>query len=205
MNGYKRRTKNKQDKIKSAALELFNEFGIDKTSVNEIAKKSRVSPASIYNYFKTKDGLVIELAKDIIESSIEEKETLWNGDLPFNLLLEQAIKNQNLFINPTNLEFLKVFIDESSDAEKVVNEIFNKRYLDLLDTFIEKGRREGFIKRNISNKAMMYYLRMYQELVQDPTVINTENQELIGELYDLMLYGLVGTPIKNHTDDTQCN
>ncbi|WFA09260.1 TetR/AcrR family transcriptional regulator [Tissierella sp. Yu-01] len=198
MNGYERRTKNKQDKIKSAALMLFNEFGIDKTSINDIAKKAHVSPASIYNYFKTKDGLLIELTKDIIESSIEEKETLWNGDLPFNLLLEQAIKNQNLFINQTNLEFLNIFIEESDDAEKVVNEIFNKRYLDLLDKFIEKGRKEGFIKRNISTKAMMYYLKMYQELVQDPKVINPENQGLIGELYDLMLYGLVGTPIENH-------
>ncbi len=198
MNGYERRTKNKQDKIKGAALELFYEFGIDKTSINEIANKAHVSPASIYNYFKTKDRLVIELAKDIIESSIKEKETLWNGDLPFNLLLEQAIKNQNLFINPTNLEFLKIFIEENDDAEKIVNEVFNERYLNLLDIFIEKGRKEGFIKRNISNKAMMYYLRMYQELVQDPMIVNAENQKLISELYDLMLYGLVGIPIDNN-------
>lgn len=197
MNGYERRTKNKQDKIKKAALELFKEFGIEKTSINEVAKKAHVSPASIYNYFKTKDGLVIELARDILESTIEEKELLWNGDLPFNTLLEQAIKNQNLFINPTNLEFLKIFIEESNDAEEVVNEVFNKRYFDLLDKFIEKGRNEGFIKRNVSTKAMMYYLKMYQELVQDPKIIKSENQELLGELYDLMLYGLVGTPIEN--------
>lgn len=197
MNGYERRTKNKQNKIKKAALELFKEFGIEKTSINEVAKKAHVSPASIYNYFKTKDGLVIELARDILESTIEEKEMLWNGDLPFNILLEQAIKNQNLFINPTNLEFLKIFIEESNDAEEVVNEVFNKRYLDLLDKFIEKGRKEGFIKRNVSTRAMMYYLKMYQELVQDPKIIKSENQELLGELYNLMLYGLVGIPIEN--------
>ena len=198
MNGYERRTKNKQDKIKKAALELFKEFGIEKTSINEVAKKAHVSPASIYNYFKTKDGLVIEVARDILESTIEEKEALWNGDLPFNILLEQAIKNQNLFINSTNLEFLKIFIEESSDADEVINEIFNKRYLDLLDKFIEKGRKEGFINRNISTKAMMYYLRMYQELIQDPNIINAESQGLIEELYDFMLYGLVGVPIENH-------
>lgn len=45
---------------------------------------------------------------------------------------------------------------------------------------------------------MMYYLRMYQELVQDPKVINADNQEWLGELYDLMLYGLVGIPVDNH-------
>jgi AcrR family transcriptional regulator len=195
MNGYEKRTKNKQEKVKSAAFELFINFGIEKTSINEIAKKSRVSPASIYNYFKTKDGLVIEVAKDIIESSIREKEDLWNSDLPFDVLLEQAIENQNIFINPTNLEFLKIFIEESDDVGKVVDDIFNKRYLNLLETFIEKGRKEGFIKRNISTKAMMYYLRMYQELVQDPEVINSENHALVEELYDLMLYGLVGIPI----------
>lgn len=197
MNGYERRTKNKQDKIKKAALELFKEFGIEKTSINEVAKKAHVSPASIYNYFKTKDGLVIEVARDILESTIEEKEALWNGNLPFNVLLEQAIKNQNLFINSTNLEFLKIFIEESNDADEVIDEIFNKRYLDLLDQFIEKGRREGFINRDISTKAMMYYLKMYQELIQDPNLINAESQGLIEELYNFMLYGLVGIPIEN--------
>lgn len=195
MNGYEKRTKNKQEKIKSAAFELFSNFGIDKTSINEIAKKARVSPASIYNYFKTKDGLVIEVAKDIIESSIKEKEVLWNSELPFNVLLEQAIENQNIFINPTNLEFLKIFIEESDDVGKIVDDIFNKRYLNLLEIFIEKGRKEGFIKRNITTKAMMYYLRMYQELVQNPEVINSENHALVEELYDLMLYGLVGIPL----------
>jgi AcrR family transcriptional regulator len=198
MNGYEKRTKNKQEKIKGAAFELFSNFGIEKTSVNEIANKARVSPASIYNYFKTKDGLVIEVAKDIIESYIEEKEALWNSELPFNVLLEQAMKNQNIFINRTNLEFLKTFIEQSDDVGKLVDDIFNKRYNNLLEKFIEKGRREGFIKRNISTKAMMYYLRMYQELVQDPKVINAENQELLEELYDLMLYGLVGISIENH-------
>lgn len=98
------------------------------------------SPIKIHT---AKDGLVIEVAKDIIESYIEEKEALWNSELPFNVLLEQAMKNQNIFINRTNLEFLKTFIEQSDDVGKLADNIFNKRYNDLLEKFMEKGRREG--------------------------------------------------------------
>ena len=47
MNGFERRTEQKKDKIRTAALELFCTYGPDKTSVNEIAQKAGGSPASI--------------------------------------------------------------------------------------------------------------------------------------------------------------
>lgn len=53
------------------------------------------------------------------------------------------MKNQNIFINRTNLEFLKTFIEQSDDVGKLADNIFNKRYNDLLEKFMEKGRREG--------------------------------------------------------------
>lgn len=197
MNGYERRTTNKQAKIKKVACTLFQKHGIEKTSISEIAKEAQVAPASIYNYFKTKDGLVIEVAKDLIDESLQEKELLWNSDLPFKELLKKAIKNQNLFLNPTNLELLEKFIQESDEVNQLVNEVFEERYPVLLEVFIEKGRNEGFIQRKISTKAMMVYLRMYQNILKNTDLVKAENQELLTELYDLLLYGLIGLPIEN--------
>ena len=58
MNGFERRTELKKDKIRTAALKLFCTYGPDKTSINEIAQEAGVSPASIYNYFGSKEGLM---------------------------------------------------------------------------------------------------------------------------------------------------
>lgn len=40
MNGYERRTELKKDKIRTAALELFCQYGPDKTNINEIAQRA---------------------------------------------------------------------------------------------------------------------------------------------------------------------
>ena len=48
MNGYERRTKQKKDKIRTAALELFCKYGPDKTSINEIAQQAGVSPGEYF-------------------------------------------------------------------------------------------------------------------------------------------------------------
>ncbi|WP_440895631.1 TetR/AcrR family transcriptional regulator [Amphibacillus sp. Q70] len=197
MNGYEQRTINKQKKIKKAACKLFKEYGIEKTSISEIAKEAQVSPASIYNYFKTKDGLVIEVARDLIEASLKEKEILWNSDLPFNELLKKAVNNQNLFLDPFNLKLLEKFIKESDDVSSLVNKVFHERYPELLEAFIEKGRNEGYIHRKISTESMMIYLKMCQSMINNSDLVKANNQEVLNELYELLLYGLVGQPLED--------
>ncbi|GIN73774.1 TetR family transcriptional regulator [Bacillus sp. J14TS2] len=200
MNGYEQRTINKQAKIKKAACKLFDEYGIEKTSVSEIAKEAQVSPASIYNYFKTKDGLVMESARDLIEDALREKELLWNSDLPFKELLEKAIKNHNVFLNPSNLNLLEKFIKESEDVNILVKKVFHERYPALLEIFIEKGRRDGYIQREISTETMMIYLKICQSVINNSDVVKANNQVVLSELYDLLIYGLSGKPLKTSDD-----
>ena len=44
------------------ALSAFLDFGIRRTSVNEIARRSGVSPATLYRWYGTKDGIVAAVA-----------------------------------------------------------------------------------------------------------------------------------------------
>ncbi|GJM81486.1 hypothetical protein HMSSN139_39820 [Paenibacillus sp. HMSSN-139] len=44
MNGYQRRTEQKREKVKRAAVELFTAYGLDKVSLAEIAKQAGVRP-----------------------------------------------------------------------------------------------------------------------------------------------------------------
>jgi AcrR family transcriptional regulator len=58
-------------------------YGPDKTSVNEIAQKAGVSPASIYNYFGTKEGLMKDSIINLLESSWKLREELWDSERHF--------------------------------------------------------------------------------------------------------------------------
>ncbi len=50
-----------------AALELFISDSISSTGINRIAKECGLAPMSIYRYFGTKDGLVVQVWRHALE------------------------------------------------------------------------------------------------------------------------------------------
>lgn len=193
MNGYERRTELKKDKIRAAALELFCIYGTDKTSINEIAQKAGVAPASIYNYFGSKEGLIRDTVIDLLESGLKAKEELWESDLPFPELIKRTVSMKDNIIDQTNLELLlRALLDTDPEIKKLTDDFYKRRYPYIIGKFIEKGRREGYIRREISIEAAMLYLKMYQNVVQQPEILENRNKDLLKELFDLMLYGLTG-------------
>ena len=51
MDGFERRKEQKKESIRRAALELFQNYGFKKVSVNDIAERAGVSQVTIYNGF----------------------------------------------------------------------------------------------------------------------------------------------------------
>ncbi len=71
-----------KDNILSAAKELFNTKGIEKTTMDDIAKKAEYSKSTVYVYFKSKDEIYNHIIyenmcyiKDIILKSINKNKT----------------------------------------------------------------------------------------------------------------------------------
>lgn len=190
MNGYERRTELKKEKIRTAALELFCAYGTDKTSIIEIANKAGVAPASIYNYFGSKEGLMKDTVVNLLESGWKAKKELWESDLPFPELMKLAVSMKDNFIDQVNLELLA-----DSEIKKLIDDFYKARYPYIVGQFIEKGRREGYIRRELSIEAAMLYLKMCQNIIQQPEMLKDKNKDLLKELFDLMLYGLAGQPI----------
>ncbi|MGC9106295.1 MAG: TetR/AcrR family transcriptional regulator [Thermoprotei archaeon] len=70
-----------KEKILQAAIEVFAEEDFFKASVEEISKKAGVSKGIIFWHFKTKDQLILEVAKksiplDIVENCIKNEEKI---------------------------------------------------------------------------------------------------------------------------------
>lgn len=194
MNGYERRSELKKDKIRAAALELFSIYGTDKTSVNEIAQRAGVAPASIYNYFGSKESLIKETVLNLLESSWKERKELWETDLSFTELLKRTISMKDNFIDQTNPELLNIF-DTDIEIKRLIDNFHKNRYPYIVSLFLEKGRKEGYIRRELSIEAAMLYLKMYQNLAQEHEILKSENKDLLKEVFDLMIYGLIGNPI----------
>lgn len=111
----KQQMEKRTEKILHAALELFCERGIEDTSVEAVAKKAGVGPATIYRYFDTKAELAIsagssywqrvahKYAKALSEAQYEALSGFCQMQAIFHLFGE-IFKNENLF-----LKFLQEF------------------------------------------------------------------------------------------------
>jgi AcrR family transcriptional regulator len=56
-------------KILSAAASVFRQKGYDSARIEEIARRAVVSPGTVYNYFPTKDGLLLALVSSYREAA----------------------------------------------------------------------------------------------------------------------------------------
>lgn len=62
-----------KEKIKEAAIELFNNENSLNITTNHIAKKANISPGNLYYHFKNKEEIILEIYKDM-SHEFEEKQ-----------------------------------------------------------------------------------------------------------------------------------
>lgn len=67
-----KRSIEKKEALKKAAIELFSTKGFHNTSSNEIAKKADVSIGTFYSYFTDKKSLYEELIADLYNDTLKE-------------------------------------------------------------------------------------------------------------------------------------
>ena len=70
MDGFARRKEQSKEDIRMAAWELFSQFGVDKVSMTDVARKAGVSQATIYNNFDNKEALAREFVTTMVESLV---------------------------------------------------------------------------------------------------------------------------------------
>lgn len=63
-----RRKARLRGRIAEAAAELFRERGYEKATLQELAERLEVSPATVYNYFPGKDAVLAHVASGLFEA-----------------------------------------------------------------------------------------------------------------------------------------
>jgi AcrR family transcriptional regulator len=62
-----RRSRDKRARLKAAALALFGEKGYEGTSIDEVAKRSKLAVGGFYQHFRSKRQLLLALMDDLLE------------------------------------------------------------------------------------------------------------------------------------------
>jgi len=155
-----KRTGTKQ-KILKVSTTLFSELGYKGTSVRRIAKEVGIRESAIYNHYKSKEEIFLEVAKGIFSS-------------PFSLndeeIKESALKGKQ-FLQKFAMQYKLLTFDKANE---------NMFRLLMIELFQNKELREQFMSefhdKNVKILSEAFFTMMQNSLIksQDPMMIAYE-------------------------------
>lgn len=75
----KKQKRKREEAIIEAAKELIGAKGYRNTSIEEIAEKAEVGPATVYNYFNSRSGLILSIFNKEVEMLLKNGEKVINN------------------------------------------------------------------------------------------------------------------------------
>lgn len=139
-----KRSIEKKQRIKDAALKLMSEKGYFATSSNEIAREAGVSIGTFYSYFKDKKELYAELVDDIYTAVLTPINL---NELPDDLSIEETVQ---LYVTAVfrGHEYQTAFqreissLSEQSDEFRAIEMIHKSNILHVFSEALKAYREE---------------------------------------------------------------
>jgi AcrR family transcriptional regulator len=183
--------------IVEAAQKRFGIFGIEKTSMREIAADLHLSKASLYYYFPDKERLyraVLEKEQD--EFIMKITEGMLNIHDPEKLLIEYVRSRSAYFRTLLNLSRLRIqAFSELKPVLREANGVFREKEKKILKDIFEKGIRKGIFHIEDTDKTASLFLDLLRGL--RVSVVTDKNTLIIedDEYSELLANTLVFTDI----------
>jgi AcrR family transcriptional regulator len=173
LDGFEKRRNDKKKAVMQTALELFNQYGVDKVSMTDIAEKAHVSRASVYNFFESKNNLRRILIKDILDDSVGKVKKLLEGPGNFIDKISEYIQIRSWYYGKYSLQFFFDTVESDPDLRRYLDD-FTADHRHLLMQFIDEGKQSGVFSPDISNTA----IEMYIDIFQSYYLHNMRNREI---------------------------
>ena len=175
-------------RILEVAQKRFGLYGVEKTSMREIANDLKLSKASLYYYFPDKENLyraVVEKEQAEFIDQISEK--IVSIQEPEELLREYVIVRLSYFRALLNLSRLR--LEVYSDLRPVFREsllLFKEKEIEIVKGIFEKGINRGIFSINDTSQTASLFLDLLKGLrisvVNDKSTLFIDDEE-----YDILL------------------
>jgi len=150
-----------KQKILKVSTTLFSELGYKGTSVRKIAKNVGIRESAIYNHYKNKEEIFLEVAKEIFTSPFSSDDT----DIK-----ESALKGKS-FLQKYTMQYKLLTFDKNNE---------NMFRLLMIELFVNKELREQFMNdfhnENIKMLSEAFFIMMQNGLIRsgDPMMVAYE-------------------------------
>jgi AcrR family transcriptional regulator len=177
--------------IAHMAANLFFEKGFSETSISQIAKAAGIGKSTIYDYFKTKDEIILLLLDEPL-AEVRNRATLIAATNESVFLRISQILHMHLdvlirdraFIFKLGIEFQRLPM-----TVQARHEVKRQAYQDLLVDLIEKGIRDGSFRSVDTDMVMKTLLSILSSVILTARPTGTPH-EMLDKALDLILRGI---------------
>lgn len=194
MNGFERRKEQKKESIRRAALELFRLYGFEKVTINDIARSANVSQVTIYNHFGSKEELVREIMRTLLENLLARYRETIQGEGTFIEKLEVLVFDKIEMLIQYQGEFAQKMIRVDPEIRQFFDDTWWQEVNQLTKDLFEEGKREGYVDPDMSDEALLVYYEILRRgiLASSSLVDVAQNTKLIRDLKMLFRFGMAG-------------
>lgn len=184
------------EKILSAAIELFRQYGFKTITMDDIARRAGISKKTLYQHFANKNEVVGETVQ-WYKGKISEQCCAYMSEA--ENAIEAMVRIMTLFdtinrqMNPlTMLEMERFFpeVYKQFRDKMLVEDVQN------IKINLEKGMEEGLYRPEIDPEFMARYRLEMSLLMYRPTLLINEQNDLAAvgrEINEHFLYGIMTT------------
>lgn len=155
MNKFEIRTEKKKQDIIEVSLQLFTSKGYTNVSIKEIASHAGVSQVSIYNYFKSKEGLIGKCVEELMNDIFEKARAILRENLCFKDKLIKAIALCNTEVSHSMNTFFSDQALLDHDLIHLVVHNVNLQKRELYKDYIEHGFECSAINPDLSADTIL--------------------------------------------------
>ena len=200
MNGFARRKEQSKEDVRKAAWQLFSQFGVERVSVADIARKAGVAPATIYNNFGSKETLVREFVTAMVDQLVQRVQAVLAPDRPYPEKMQaffQFISDALAQEMPSEANSaMFTSSPELRDDPEIgrIRDSAREKMTNLLLGLVQEGKAQGWIHGEISEDAYRIYFALFMDIFAHPSLQRRfqRNPRLVHDLESLMMYGLGG-------------
>ena len=185
----------RKQRVLSAAVTLFlHTHDVKKVSLETIAREAKVSPATIYNNFGTREKLLYEVSRVLVKENIEQARNLMRSAIPFPQKITGIINNKLGMMSEINQEVLNKLVTQDKSIAPILDEVYQSEIVPLWKEMLADGKKQGYIDKSLDDEALLIYLEALKiGFAARPDILKgfKDKMELIEQLSQIMFYGFL--------------
>lgn len=175
MNGFEKRSAEKRKQILTATFDLMNTpNGVEGLTVDEIVKQSRISKATIFKYFGSKDNLIHQVFIQFMTDMADSAKEIMAEERPFEETLIAMSQNKIRYLERIEHQFYMDLMGYYTQKENrdlsLLMEAYTKESFSIMLDLFHRGRKEGKVDLRYSDEFLMLFFEALVEGISNPKI-----------------------------------